>query len=353
MRIGIYAPGLGVGPQSAPSACLRQMCRELAERDGIELTHLHHGHPVDWCHDLRVPRLPVQCERKINEVGFDVVHFNTFVDMVSPALISAPTVLTYHGDVHWELPGVTGSRIGDFARRALERSKIPQYDRVLTVSSDLGRRVRERYRRFGVDPITVYNGIDHEQFTPSGRSTSDVSDVRTPYVLHVSNYTEKKNPEGILRAFARVNDVADAPLVICGRGWRTNTDIRELITALELDDRVTLTGYVSKEALISLYQNAAMFLYPSLHESFGLPIVEAMACGTPVVTADRYAPPEIAGDAALTCNPTSPQEIANCVRRILVDPNLAATLSERGIKRARTFSWNSTVDRILRIYSRS
>lgn len=353
MRVGVYAPGLGVGPQSAPLACLGQMCRVLAERDGIELTHLHHGHPVDWCRDRRVSRLPVQCERNINDAGFDVVHFNGFADIVNPGLISAPTVLTYHGDVHWELPGVTGSRIGDFGRRALERSKMPQYDRVLVVSSDLGRRVRKRYQRFGVTPTTVYNGIDHEQFTPSARSPGDVSGLDTPYVLHTSHHTKKKNPEGILRAFARVGDVADASLVICGRGWRENADVRELITALEIDDRVTLTGYVSKEALISLYRNAAVFLYPSLHESFGLPIVEAMACGTPVVTADRYAPPEIAGDAALTCDPESPDGIAECVSRLLTDPDLSAALRDRGVARAQLFTWSSAVDRVLCTYNSS
>jgi glycosyltransferase involved in cell wall biosynthesis len=265
-------------------------------------------------------------------------------------MLSASTVLTYHGDLHWELPGVTGSRIGNGARCALETVKLPQYDKILTVSSDLGRRVRSRYGVFDIEPTTLYNGIDHTQFYPDGPGCPNCYDVGQPYILHVSNYSQKKNPRGILEGFERMHQAVGAELLICGGGWKESDEVARLIDTLGITDVVTLAGYVPDEDLSKLYRDAQVFLYPSLHESFGLPIIEAMACGTPVVTSDIYAPPEIAGEAAVTCDPNSPAEIAAGIQSILEDRKRATRLRKRGVERSKQFTWEYSASQLLNFY---
>jgi len=350
ISVGVYAPKLHTGPQTAPLDCLRQLFDTVSSRSDVTVTHLCRSTPGNWDESMYVPKLPGQCERVINRGDFDVVHFNTFTDIVTPKLLSAPSVLTYHGDVHWELPGVTGSRLGDRARCALEATKIPQYTKVLTVSSDLGTRVRNRYGRFGTEPATLYNGVDFDRFQPTGPGAPDSYGIEQPYVLHVSSYTKKKNPAAILEAFEQLAETVDAELVICGGGWEESDTVSQLLDAMDHSQSVTLAGYVPDEELPGLYRDAAVFLYPSLHESFGLPIVEAMACGTPVVTADRYAPPEVAGGAAITCDPDSPAAIADGVRAILTDPQQASELRRRGLERAKSFTWAATADTLVDVY---
>lgn len=348
--VGVYAPELDNGPQPAPLTCLRHLFDGISQRTNINVTHLYRSEPVEWDDSLYLPKVPGRCERVINQGEFDVVHFNSFVNLVNPKLLSMPSVIMYHGDVHWELPGVTGSRLGDKSRCALETVKLPQYNKILTVSSDLGGRVRDRYRLFNIDPITIYNGLDHSRFRPTGDGVPDSYKIKTPYLLHVSNYTQKKNPEGILEAFKRIHQQVDAKLLICGGGWKESDTVAQMIESMGIEQSVTLAGYVPDVDLPALYRNAAVFVYPSLHETFGLPIIEAMACGTPVVTADTYAPAEIAGEAAMTCDPNSPAEIADGIHSILKDPELATTLRERGLERSKTFTWKATADQLLDVY---
>lgn len=350
IEVGVYAPHLEKSPQSAPLTCLKYLFEEVSKRNGVRVTHLHRGDPVDWDDSLHVPRIPGRCEQKINSADFDIVHFNTFVNVVSPKMLSAPSVLMYHGDVHWELPGVTSRRLLDSSRCILDAVKLPQYNQILTVSSDLKRRVRNRYSAFNIDPTTVYNGIDHNRFQPNSMGVPDSYSVTKPYVLHVSSYSRKKNPTGILKAFKRVQQRIDVELLICGGGWKENTAVTNAVRKLEIKDNITFAGYVPGEDLPGLYQDASVFVYPSLHESFGLPIVEAMACGTPVVTADTYAPPEIAADAALTCNPESPKEIAKCIYEIFDNSDLAKSLRKKGIQRANQFTWETAADSLLDAY---
>lgn len=118
-------------------------------------------------------------------------------------------------------------------------------------------------------------------------------------------------------------------------------------------DQVDFTGYVSYEKLTSLYQNAAVCVYPSLYEGFGLPVLEAMACGCPVVCSNTTSVPEVAGDAAILVNPESADDIAKGIRRVLTEPGLAAELRERGIQQAKKFTWEACAEATLAVYRRA
>ena len=136
-------------------------------------------------------------------------------------------------------------------------------------------------------------------------------------------------------------------MVAGGAGWGNEVFERELPNAPE---HVRLTGYVSDEELVSLYSGAGCFLFPSLYEGFGLPVLEAMACGAPVVTGDTSSLPEAAGDAALMVPPSDVDAVAGAVLRVLTDDALAADLRRRGLERAAARTWDACADATVDVY---
>jgi glycosyltransferase involved in cell wall biosynthesis len=161
----------------------------------------------------------------------------------------------------------------------------------------------------------------------------------------------RKNLEGLLRAFARAKK-AGIPhtLVIAGaRGWG-DSRLAPLPEALGISDSVIFTGFVEDDDLPHLYGNADFFVYPSLYEGFGLPVLEAMACGTPVITANTSSIPEVAGDAALLVDPRSEMELAAAMVQLAGDPGLRADLGRRGGSQAARFSCERTVGETLAVY---
>jgi len=113
---------------------------------------------------------------------------------------------------------------------------------------------------------------------------------------------------------------------------------------------VVFTGYVSQEKLPCLYRNADLFVFPSLYEGFGLPVLEAMACGTPVITSNTSSLPEVAGDAAVLVDPYSVEDIADAMERVLTDPDLRTELSRKGKERAKQFTWEKCARETLKVY---
>ena len=131
-------------------------------------------------------------------------------------------------------------------------------------------------------------------------------------------------------------------LVLCGdAGWGMR---------IEREEGLEITGYVTRERLRDLYRRARVFVYPSHYEGFGLPPLEAMASGTPVITSNQSSLPEIVGDAAVLVDPYEPDAIYGAMRRVLTEPALAQSLSERGLARVKEFSWARSVRRVREIY---
>ncbi|MBI2907010.1 MAG: glycosyltransferase family 4 protein [Chloroflexi bacterium] len=159
------------------------------------------------------------------------------------------------------------------------------------------------------------------------------------YILYVGPLHARKNVGRLVEAFAllRQRGRVNPRLVIAGRkGWIPGEITRLLPT---VGDSVTLMGFVSPEELPLLYAGAGVFVMPSLFEGFGLPVLEAMACGTPVIASNATSLPEVAGDAALLINPESAEEIASALEKVLADKTLQKELSEKGLERARQFTW--------------
>jgi glycosyltransferase involved in cell wall biosynthesis len=310
-----------------------------------------------------VPKLPnslFALQRPFTLRDFDLVHYMDSRPPLDYPLGRTPKVITQHGFSVLTFGGpLRARRRYVYLNRVLVRL-APYADLTLTASES---ERQELLRLAPMDPeevIAIHHGVDHDRFrSPEEplRARTVVSEqlgVETPYVLYVSNHQRKKNTERLVQAFASVaRDEPDVSLVLTG--WHTPRFrlVLELIERLGLLSRVKVLGHVPDDLLPSLYGAASVFALPSLHEGFGLPVLEAMACGTPVLTSNVYALPEIAGDGAKLVDPYNVEEIAAGLLHILNDEEYAAALRERGLKRAREFTWQRAAEQHLAAYERA
>ena len=175
--------------------------------------------------------------------------------------------------------------------------------------------------------------------------------VRPPYVLFVGTIEPRKNLVRLVRAYRRVASTGvPHALVLAGPlGWHHESLMREL--ALEGPGEVVLTGSLAPDELDAVYRAADVFVYPSLYEGFGLPVVEAMARGVPSVVSNTSSVPEVSGDSALGVNPRSIREIAAAIETLCTDVDLAERLAAQGRTRAERFSWDETARLTLAVYA--
>jgi glycosyltransferase involved in cell wall biosynthesis len=171
------------------------------------------------------------------------------------------------------------------------------------------------------------------------------------YVLHIGSSDPRDNTETALAAFGLARQRAAEPvrLVVAGALGRRRGAVEAAVSELDLADAVELAGRVSDEELVTLYRGAAAYLDPTLYEGFGYQVLEAMACGAPVVASDTTSIPEVAGGAALLCDPESADELAAALVRVLDEPELAASMRAKGLERARDFTWAQTAEALLEV----
>lgn len=209
----------------------------------------------------------------------------------------------------------------------------------------------------------VYPGIDLERFRPAvkgdsslegrgpGAMTSETS--LRPYVLTVAGTDPTKNVETLLEAFARLPPaIRNAHDLVLVGDVRRRPDVRQQAAALGLEKQTRFPGIVDDERLIDLYRRAALFVFPSRYEGFGLPVLEAMACGCPVVSSHASSLPEVTGDAALLVDPDDADGMAKAMTQVLTDPVLASDLRARGTARAAQFSWDRTAREMVAVYKK-
>jgi glycosyltransferase involved in cell wall biosynthesis len=257
-------------------------------------------------------------------------------------LVHPPSVVTIHDLGYLSFPAA------HTARRRLElhlttRWSLRAARQVIAISQATK---DDLLRHYGADPArvsVVHHGLS-AGFRPAEPPAVAAARARhglaAPYLLYVGTVQPRKNLQRLIEAFALVAaEYADLSLVIAGRrGWLTEA-IERRAGQLGLASRVRFLGYLPDEDLPALLSGAAAFVFPSLYEGFGMPVLEAMACGAPVLTASDSSLPEVAGDAALLVDPTDVHAIAAGLRQIVGDERLRADLRARGLARAAAFTW--------------
>jgi len=206
----------------------------------------------------------------------------------------------------------------------------------------------------------IYNGVNHQLFYPlgvpertQGLNVIKAQGIDKPYVLYVGTIEPRKNLQGILKAFAQLRQRTGFKgyLVVVGmKGWMIN-HIDPLIKDLGLTEAVKFLGYISDEQLRILYNLAQIFVFPSFYEGFGFPIIEAFACGVPVITSNTSSCAEMAGTNALTVDPNDEGALAVAMASIVDNQSLRDQLIARGIRRAQEFSFDQTAKQTLEVYS--
>jgi glycosyltransferase involved in cell wall biosynthesis len=232
---------------------------------------------------------------------------------------------------------------------------VRQARRVITISES-GRQDVHRFFGVPLDQIdVVYPGVGDEfrPFLPAAvQQFRQQKGLPERFILHVGTLQPRKNIPILLEALARLKQ-SDVPLVLVGgKGWLF-AEIFARVEALGLRERVIFTGYVPAEELPLWYNAASLLVFPSLYEGFGMPIVEAMACGTPVIAAATSSIPEATGEAGLLFDEQNVETLVKCLTAVLQNPDLAHTLREAGLHQAQKFSWEQAGKQTAETYLRA
>lgn len=300
-----------------------------------------------WFEQVAFPRA---CRHQ----GIDLAHVPYFA---SPLLPATPTVVTVHDLIPMILPAYRGS-IGVRLYTRLVATAARKANMVLTDSQASQRDIvrlldipAERVRAIYLAVDDIYQPVLDEHRLAAIRQKYGLP---PNYLLYLGGFDQRKNVPTLLKAFAQLARDLRAFLVIAGRlpekGSAFFPDPRPIVQALRIEEWVVFTGWVPEEDKPALYSGARAFVFPSLYEGFGLPPLEALACGTPVIASNRGSLPEIVGDGGLLLDPDDVEGLAGAMERLLKDDMLWGDLRHKGLAHAARFSWEKTARETLAVY---
>ena len=290
---------------------------------------------------------------QIHRQKLDLYHATHYV---LPAWLPCRAVVTIHDIIHLLFPEFLPNRLALlYARRMIRRSLI-KGSRVIAVSHNTKADLMDYFGIDGKKIRVIYNGVEDLFRVPLPAAEIDATlerlGVPRPYALFVGNPKPHKNLHNVLRAFARARELRpfDAALVSVGDRGATDLKTRQLCELLGIADKTHFTGHLPQDALAAVYQGASLFLYPTLYEGFGLPVIEAMASGVPVITSNGSALREIAEGFAHLVDPLDVEELALAIARCMTEPELRSTLIQLGLRRAGDFRWERAAEKTRDIY---
>lgn len=292
---------------------------------------------------------------KLRRLGIDLFHAPHYV---LPLLCPTRSVVTIHDCIHLLFPQYLPNRAAVHYAAFMMRSAIRRSAVVLTVSEASRADILRFFPDTEAERVQVVpNAIDPAILDDPGEEEKERVreryQIRGRFVLYAGNVKPHKNLERLVSAFALARQrggLEDVKLILIGDEVSRQGSLRRTMEAAGLRHDVRFFGFVPDRTLACLYRMASAFAFPSLYEGFGLPPLEAMACGAPVVTSRLSSLPEVVGDAALLVDPYSVEDIAAALLRVLSDEPLRKDLIARGHARARAFSWEQSVQRIHATY---
>lgn len=281
------------------------------------------------------------------ETNGDIYHFMCPVSV--PLSLKGKMVVTVH-DVIWEAhPGMIPNHTEQLHKIALDRlNKLKPF---VIADSESTRQDILKYTSIPEENIkTVYLSYDEDNMYPDKIKVLDIIDGR--YFLFVGAFERRKNIAAIVRAFNLIaHKHSDIKLVIAGKKiWDDTSDLEKALEESKFKDRIIFPGYIDVSAKRRLYSNAVAFIFPSLYEGFGIPVLEAMACGCPVITAYNSSLSEVGGDAAIYVDTYNTEQLAIEMNRLLENSSLRNELIIKGFSNKDNFSWNKTAENVEQLY---
>ena len=368
MRVGLLTYALD-RPLSGISRYTIELARALrALAGGPDLVLLTAGGPGPLGRGEGLERAPLRgCSRwpaliawgslmvplAARQSGVALVHDPSGAAPLLFGAAGARTVVTVHDVFAWSCPGHS-TLIDTLLYRHWLPRVLPRVDAVITVSqvskADIVRHLHVPTTKVHVVYRWLHAGLRraHADEIAAARSRHGLPE---DYVLFVGSVEKRKNVHGLLQAYALLNARGNPPpLVVVGVQRMGTSGLSRMPQDLGLTEKVHFAGYIPDEDLPAIYSGADLSVFPSLYEGFGLPPLEAMACGTPVVCSDAGSLPEVVGDAAITVDPYDVEGLAEAMRRVLADRDLAEDLRSRGLERARMFSWEKAARETMEVY---
>lgn len=283
----------------------------------------------------------------------------------------------FHGPAHFAMPVIRGKTIvtihdidfikipdylekgwvkykGKYTQLSIKRANI-----IITISNYMKNELMESLGVPEEKIRVIYQGVSPE-FTIL-KNKENLHEIRKkygikiPYILFVGTFHKNKNLIRLVDAFHRLKMSSHLPhqLVLAGGKGELTADLHQSIRKLKIEEAVILPGYISEEDIYTVYNNSDLFVFPSLFEGFGIPVLEAMACGVPVVASNVCSLPEVVGDAGLLVDPMNVDSIAEGIYKVLSDKELRYDLIKKGLKRAKLFSWEKTAKETIEIYRKT
>ncbi len=313
--------------------------------------------------DLEFSRLPTQRPParifweqaiqpwSVRKAGLDLIHGTAFV---GPQVTTCPFVITVH-DLSFLSYPQSFPVLNRVYLRAFTRLSVRRARRIIAVSESTK---SDLIRYYGISPAkvdVVYNGVNPNFRPVPAAKVADFRlqrDLPDRFILFVGTLEPRKNVTRLIDAYARLSGSRPPLMLLGGKGWLYD-EIFARVEMLDLQNEVNFVGYVPAEELPLWYNAATLFVYPSLYEGFGLPPLEAMACGTPVVTSEASSLPEVVGQAGLLADPTSSEALAAAMERVLADSDLQEEMGKAGLVQAKEFSWQKTAACTVDSYQRA
>ena len=288
----------------------------------------------------------------VSRMNVDIFHS---VENVCPLVkLKAKTIVTIHDLCPFLYPATLGllhrHRMQFYVRHAIKTA-----DMIITVSQSIANEIRDMFKISDGRLAVVPNGIRDFFFTGKSSDCPDVLDglgIGSPYMLCVGTLQPRKNIRNVLAAFGLLPEKTKKTITLVhagSLGWLYK-DTLIMVESHKDRDRIRMLGYVDLKTLKDLYDNALGLVFPSLYEGFGMPPVEAMACGAPVIASDIPVMREVIGDAAIFVDPYSPESIASGIEKLYGDERTRRELSLKGRRRARAFTQKAMAERTVKIY---
>lgn len=298
----------------------------------------------------------IKLVKKVKDKKINLLHCTA---NTAPLSLSVPFIVTLHDIIYLEqvsFKGTAYQNLGNLYRRFIVPKVVKKANLILTVSEFERENIIERLKVAEDKVKVLYNGVA-SQFN-NQYDVSKVEEFRknhglpSQFIMFLGNTAPKKNTLNVIKAYVDycLGNRDPMPLVLLDYRKELVKKILDDLKQTQLLSQFVFPGYVAYKDIPLMYNGATLFLYPSLRESFGLPILEAMACGVPVITSNTSSMPEVAGGAAELINPFNYKELSNAIEKLVLDKELRNVYIQKGFERAREFTWKTSAKTLLEIY---